>query len=121
MVSLIDIMATLLLVFMLTAPQMYRGIDVDLPRSSVNTIKQEQRIMLTVDRERNIFVDEERVRLKELETAIRQKRRADSDITVYFKADKEVPYGTVIKVMDIVKKIGIDKLGMITEPLKEVK
>lgn len=121
MVPFVDIVLVLLIIFMISAPLMYRGIDINLPQSSVNTIKEEQRIMLAVDRKLNLFVDGEAVALQGLESKIQQKRRPGSDTTVYLKADKAVPYGAIISVMDIVKRLGIDKLGMVTEPLKEVR
>lgn len=121
MVPFVDIVLVLLIIFMISAPLMYRGIDISLPQSSVNTLKQEQRIMLMVDKYRNVYVDDAIVPMSGLETALHQKRRPESDTTVYLKADRDVPYGTIVSVMDIVKKTGIDKLGMVTEPLKEVK
>jgi len=121
MVPFVDIVLVLLIIFMISAPMMYRGIDINLPQSSVNTIKQEQRIMLAVDRDLNLFVDGEGVSITGLEATIQKKRRPGSDTTVYLKADRAVPYGAIISVMDIVKRLGIDKLGMVTEPLKEVR
>ena len=121
MVPFVDIVLVLLIIFMISAPLMYRGIDINLPQSSVNTIKQEQRIMLAVDRNLNLFVDGEGVSINGLEATIQKKRRPGSDTTVYLKADRAVPYGAIISVMDIVKRLGIDKLGMVTEPLKEVR
>ena len=121
MVPFVDIVLVLLIIFMISAPMMYRGIDINLPQSSVNTIKQEQRIMLAVDRDLNLFVDGEGVSITGLEATIQKKRRSGSDTTVYLKADRAVPYGAIISVMDIVKRLGIDKLGMVTEPLKEVR
>lgn len=120
MVPFVDIVLVLLIIFMISAPLMYRGIDVDLPRSSVNTIKQEQRIMLIVDKFSNIYVDDRKVPMSGVESAIRQKSGEGSDVTVYLKADRSVPYGTIVSVMDTVKGMGIDKLGMVTESPKEV-
>lgn len=119
MVPFVDIVLVLLIIFMVSAPLMYRGIDVDLPRSSVNTIKQEQRIMLIVDRFSNIYVDDRKVQLGGVESAIRYKSQEGADVTVYLKADRAVPYGTIVSVMDIVKGMGIDKLGMVTEQPEE--
>lgn len=121
MVPFVDVVLVLLIIFMISAPLMYRGIDIKLPSSSVNTIKQEQRIMVVVDRERNIYVDNHMVSLSGLESVLIQKRGTDSDITVYLRADKDVPYGTIVTVMDTVKRLGIDKLGMVTEPLNEAR
>ena len=120
MVPFVDIVLVLLIIFMISAPLMYRGIDVELPRSSVNTIKQEERIMLIVDKFGNIYVDDKKVPMGGIETAIRQKSSEGADVTVYLKADKSVPYGTIVSVMDKVKGMGIDKLGMVTESQKEV-
>lgn len=120
MVPFVDIVLVLLIIFMISAPLMYRGIDVDLPRSSVNTIKQEQRIMLIVDKFSNIYIDDRKVPMQGIESAIRQKSSEAADVTVYLKADRSVPYGTIVSVMDKVKGMGIDKLGMVTESLKEV-
>ncbi|MCC6545071.1 MAG: biopolymer transporter ExbD [Nitrospirae bacterium] len=120
MVPFVDIVLVLLIIFMISAPLMYRGIDVDLPKSSVNTIKQEQRIMLIVDRFGNIYVDDRKVPMGGIESAIRQKSYDGAEVTVYLKADRSVPYGTIVSVMDKVKGMGIDKLGMVTESLKEV-
>lgn len=121
MVPFIDIVLVLLIIFMISAPLMYRGLDIDLPQSSMNTIKQEQRIMLSVDKKHNVFIDNDMVPISGLETAIEKKRKPGADVTVYLKADRDVPYGMIVNVMDIVKKIGIEKLGMITEPIKEVR
>lgn len=120
MVPFVDIVLVLLIIFMISAPLMYRGIDVDLPKSSVNTMKQEQRIMLIVDRFSNVYIDDRKVPMAGIESAIRQKGAEDADVTVYLKADRSVPYGTIVSVMDTVKRMGIDKLGMVTESLKEV-
>ena len=120
MVPFVDIVLVLLIIFMISAPLMYRGIDVDLPKSSVNTIKQEKRIMLIVDRFSNIYVDDRKVPIGGIESAIREKSSEWADVTVYLKADRSVPYGTIVSVMDKVKGMGIDKLGMVTESLKEV-
>lgn len=117
MVPFVDVVLVLLIIFMISAPLMYRGIDINLPKSSVNTIKQEQRIVVVVDRELNIFVDNHEVSLSGLGSFLSQKKGTESDLTVYLKADKNVPYGTIVTVMDTVKSIGINKLGMVTEPL----
>ena len=121
MIPFIDVVLVLLIIFMISAPLMYRGIDINLPKSSVNTIKQEQRIVIVVDREQRIHIDNNPVTLSRLEQVLLQKKETGSDTTVYLKADKEVPYGTIIEVMDTIKRIGIDKLGMVTEPLSEIK
>jgi len=118
-VPLVDVVLVLLIIFMVTAPLLYRGIDIDLPRSSVNTIKPEERVVLTVGRDRALFVDKERVAFAKLGDVLHRLARTRPDVTLYLRADREVPYGAVIEVMDAIKQAGIDRLGMITEPAKD--
>jgi biopolymer transport protein TolR len=115
-VPLVDVVLVLLIIFMVTAPLMYRGIDIDLPRSAVNTITPEERVVLTVSRDRSVFIDKERVARAKLEDALRALARSRPDVTLYLRADRDVPYGTVVEVMDAIKQAGIERLGMITEP-----
>jgi len=115
-VPLVDVVLVLLIIFMVTAPLMYRGIDIDLPRSSVNTIKPEDRVVLTVSRDRAVFIDKARVPRVGLEEALGKLARSRPDLTLYLRADRDVSYGTVVEVMDAIKQAGIERLGMITEP-----
>lgn len=115
-VPLVDVVLVLLIIFMVTAPLMYRGIDVDLPRSSVNTITPEERVVLTVSRDRAVFLDKERVAQALLGETLQRLARSRPDVTLYLRADRDVPYGMVVEVMDAIKQAGIDRLGMITEP-----
>ncbi len=115
-VPLVDVVLVLLIIFMVTAPLMYRGIDIDLPRSSVNTIKPEERIVLTVSRDRAVFFDKDRVPRSGLNEALGKLARSRPDLTLYLRADRDVPYGMVVEVMDAIKQAGIERLGMITEP-----
>lgn len=118
-VPLVDVVLVLLIIFMVTAPLMYRGIDIDLPRSSVNTIKPEDRVVLTVSRDRAVFIDKARVPRVGLEEALGKLARSRPDLTLYLRADRDVPYGTVVEVMDAIKQAGIERLGMITEPASD--
>ena len=118
MIPFVDIALVLLIIFMISTPLMYRGIDINLPKSSVNTIKPDQRIVVIVDKNKNIYVNDTSVTLDELKDAIRQKSKSIARTTVYLKADKSVPYGFIINIMDRVKGMGIDKIGMVTQPLR---
>ncbi len=115
LVPLIDVLLVVLFFYMIISPMMSRGLDVNLPKSEANTVKSEERVVLTVTRSQELFVEKERVdisRLKDVLTAIRASK---PQVNVYLRADKEAPYGAVVQVMDIVKRVGIDKLGMVTE------
>jgi biopolymer transport protein TolR len=118
-VPLVDVVLVLLVIFMVTAPMLYRGLDINLPQTATNTIKPEQRVVLTVERDRQIYLDKEHVPLVQLGPRLKTLRLSNPAVSVFLRADRDVPYGTVVQVMDSIKKAGIDKLGMVTEPLHE--
>jgi biopolymer transport protein TolR len=115
LVPLIDVLLVVLFFYMIISPMMSRGLDVNLPRSASNTIKPEDRVVLTVTRRQEVFVEKERVSVARLEDVLRSLRRSKPQVNVYLRADKDAPYGAVVQVMDMVKRAGIDKLGMVTE------
>lgn len=115
-VPLIDLVLTVLFFYMIVSPMMSRGLDVNLPRSSSNTIKPEERVVLTVTKDQDLFVEKERVEAGRLEGILRNIRKQKPQINVYLRADKDASYGAVVQVMDAVKRAGIDRLGMVTEP-----
>ena len=115
LVPLIDVLLTILFFYMIVSPMMSRGLDVNLPKSAANTIKPEDRIVLTVTRSRELFVEKERVDISRLHNVLDSIRKSKPLINVYLRADKDAPYGAVVQVMDIVKRSGIDRLGMVTE------
>ncbi len=115
-VPLVDVMLVLLVIFMITAPLLYRGIDIELPLSAANTIKPDERIILSVDRSQKVFLEKKAVELDHLEALLIQRVSANPKVTVYLRADHKVPYGIVVRLMDIVKQAGIEQLGMVTEP-----
>ena len=116
LVPLIDVLLVVLFFYMIISPMMSRGLDVSLPKSEANTIKPEDRIVLTVTRSRELFVENERVDISRLRDVLDSIRKSKPLINVYLRADKDAPYGAVVQVMDIVKQAGIDRLGMVTEP-----
>jgi biopolymer transport protein TolR len=115
LVPLIDVLLVVLFFYMILSPMMSRGLDVNLPKSEANTVKPEDRIVLTVTRNQELFVEKERVDITRLRNVLDAIRRSKPLINVYLRADKEAPYGAVVQVMDIVKRAGIDRLGMVTE------
>lgn len=114
-IPLIDLVLTVLFFYMIVSPMMSRGLDVNLPRSESNTIKPEDRIVITVTREQEVFVEKERVAVAKLGGILEAIRKSKPKINVYLRADKNAPYGAVVQVMDTVKRSGIDRLGMVTE------
>jgi biopolymer transport protein TolR len=115
LVPLIDVLLTILFFYMIVSPMMSRGLDVNLPKSEANTIKPEDRIVLTVTRGQEVFLEKERVDVSRLRDVLDSIRKTKPLINVYLRADRDAPYGAVVQVMDIVKRAGIDRLGMVTE------
>jgi biopolymer transport protein TolR len=118
-IPLVDVVLVLLLIFMLTAPMMYRGIDVNLPRAAAKPTAVEERMVLTVTKEQGLYLNERRITPAGLEDALRDAFRARTDKTLYLKADAGLSYGAVIEAMDRVRRAGIERLGMVTEPVRE--
>ena len=113
----VDVMLVLLVVFLVTAPMLFRGIDVRVPRTETRTVQPEERLVLTVTKEGAVFVGEQPITLARLERLLTGLRQRNPKAAVFLRADERAAYGSVVKVMDIVKKAGIDRLGMVTEPL----
>ena len=120
-VPLVDVMLVLLVIFMITAPLMYRGIDINLPQSTTNTITPTERVVLTVNNEQSIMVDNKEIALSNLQKVLQGMKDKSPEMTIYLRGDKDVAYGVVIQVLDVVKQVGIDSLGMVTEPLRDKK
>jgi biopolymer transport protein TolR len=118
-IPLVDVVLVLLLIFMLTAPMMYRGIDVNLPRAAAKPTAVEERMVLTVTKDRVLYLNDKRVPPGGLEGQLRGAFATRTDKTLYLKADAGLAYGTVIETMDQVRRAGIERLGMVTEPVRE--
>jgi biopolymer transport protein TolR len=116
-IPLVDVVLVLLVIFMVTAPMLYRGIDIKLPTSATNTIKPEARVVLTIEKDQRLFLDKDAVSVAQLERRLKSLKEQNSEVSVYLRADREVPYGIVVQVMDGVKRAGIEKLGMVTDPV----
>jgi biopolymer transport protein TolR len=115
----VDVMLVLLVIFMVTAPLMQQGIDVNLPQAKGKDLPPQERISLVVKKDRTIYINNTRYTLPELREKLNALSKLNPDI--FLKADKDVPYGFVVEVMGEVKDAGIEKLGMITEPKLDVR
>ena len=117
-IPLVDVTLVLLLIFMLTAPLMYRGIDVNLPKTSGKPTAVEERMVLTVTKDRTVYLNDKPVSLATLEQQLRDAFKNRQDKTLYLRADQALQYGLVVETMDRVRRAGIEKLGMVTEPTR---
>ena len=118
-IPLVDVVLVLLLIFMLTAPMMYRGIDVNLPKAAARPTAVEERMILTVTKDRTLYLNDKPISLATLDTQLRDSFKGRTDRTLYLKADAGLPYGAVVETMDRVRRAGIERLGMVTEPIRE--
>ena len=117
---LVDVMLVLLIIFMVTAPMMMQGIDVKLPETSAPSIAaEEERLVVTVAADRKIYINEYAVDLDTLGPKLAAiYRNQQGHQGVFLRADETIPYGFVVQVMASIRSNGIEKIGMVTEPLK---
>ncbi|MBP8985601.1 MAG: biopolymer transporter ExbD [Syntrophobacterales bacterium] len=117
---LVDVVLVLLIIFMVTAPMLQMGIDVNLPKVEARPVDvAEEKLVLTVNNRNEIFINAHKTSLADLGPKLENIFKTKIEKEVFLRADKEVPYGYVVQVMSEVRKAGVDRLGMITEPVKE--
>lgn len=113
----VDVMLVLLIIFMVTAPMLTQGVDVDLPKTrSVRTLPAgSDHLVLTVKKDGGLYLDEYNVPFEDLAQHL-QNLVVNQKKQLFLRADQEVPYGVVVKVMGEIKSVGIEKLGIVAEP-----
>jgi biopolymer transport protein TolR len=113
----VDVMLVLLIIFMVTAPMMVQGLNVDLPEATAKPLESEkEHLILTINKDHQVFINDYQVTVESLGAKLIKILQGRSDREVYLKADKTIPYGIVVQVMAEIKGAGVDDLGMITEP-----
>lgn len=115
----VDVMLVLLVIFMVTAPLLQQGVDVNLPRAKGKDLPPEERISLVIRKDRSIYMNETPITITEMRRKLEAISKQNPNI--FLKADKDVPYGLVVEVMGEIKEAGIEKLGMVTEPKLDLK
>jgi len=114
---LVDVMLVLLIIFMVSAPMMTTGIEIDLPKTRAPRMDlEEQKLILSIDKAQRVFLGEVEVPYDRLEDALTHNERLQSEKELYLQADETVPYGFVAKVMALIRRGGIDKVGLVTDP-----
>ncbi|HET7102584.1 MAG TPA: biopolymer transporter ExbD [Terracidiphilus sp.] len=114
---LVDVVLVLLVIFMITAPVLQSGIEVNVPRTK--TVKEitEQRQVLTIDRDQQVFLGDKPVNLHDLPRLLLHAGADPAKQVIYLRADQRVPFGAFASVMDAVKQAGITKISIVTQPL----
>jgi biopolymer transport protein TolR len=117
---LVDVMLVLLVIFMVTAPMMQQGMQVNLPKAETKALNaKEEAVIVTIDRAGKVFLEKGEVPAGQLKSRLAALFAGRSKKEVFLKADREVPYGDVIRAMAEIKGAGIERLGMITEPSQQ--
>ncbi len=116
---LVDVMLVLLIIFMVAAPMMQRGINVDLPETKTASQVEEARLVLSIDEQNKIYVNERPIHLAILKDQLIEFYGHQTSQVLFIKADKKISYGTVLQVMDQVRQAGFEKISMVTSPISE--
>lgn len=114
---LVDVVLVLLVIFMITAPVLQSGIEVAVPKT--RTVKEitEQRLVLTIDRDQQVFLGDKPVNIHDLPQQLRSGATDPSKRVIYLRADERVPFGAFASLMDAVKQAGISNISIVTQPL----
>jgi biopolymer transport protein ExbD/biopolymer transport protein TolR len=118
MVPFIDVVLVLLIIFMITAPILQSGIDVDVPKT--HTVKEitQQRLVVTVDKNQLIYLGNDPVNIHQLADKIKKQAKRQNDI-VYLRADETVPFGVFCTVIDTLRVSGISNISIVTQPITD--
>ena len=114
---LVDVVLVLLIIFMITAPVLQSGIEVAVPKT--RTVKEitEQRLVVTIDRDQQVFLGDQPVNVHDLAEKLHQSGSDPEHQVIYLRADERVPFGAFASVMDAVKQAGITNISIVTQPL----
>ncbi|MDA0737494.1 MAG: biopolymer transporter ExbD [Nitrospirae bacterium] len=115
-IPLVDVVLVLLVIFMVTAPMLHRGIDITLPRTASNTITPDERLIISIEADEAIYVGKDRVTIISLRKRLHEAKALNPLVSVYLRADSKIAYGRIVQIMDEVKRVGIERLGMVTSP-----
>jgi biopolymer transport protein ExbD/biopolymer transport protein TolR len=121
MIPFIDIVLVLLIIFMITAPVIQSGIEINVPKTQVVRELSEEKVVVTVDKDQNVYLKNEQVNFNELGDRIRESLLDPTRQSVYLRADVAVPWGTMSTVMDRLNLSGITNIVIVTEPLEQRK
>jgi len=115
-IPLVDVVLVLLIIFMLTAPIIQSGIEINVPKTKTVKELTQERILVSIDREQKLFLNDDPININELESRLKKKIKDPSLAMIYLRADEEVPFGTIAKVMDRAKIAGVENISVVTQP-----
>ena len=114
---LVDVVLVLLIIFMVTAPVLQSGIEVNVPKT--RTVKEitEERLVISIDKQQRVFLGNSPININEIASQLKQKIRDPQHQSIFIRADEDVPFGAFATVMDAVKQSGIKNVSIVTQPL----
>ena len=114
---LVDVMLVLLIIFMIAAPMLHQGVEVALPRADATNLpmRVEDPLVVSIDRDGNVYLQETQIAAEDLVDRLTAQIKTRGDDSVFLKGDRDVPYGKVIEILDVLHKGGIVRVGMVTE------
>jgi biopolymer transport protein TolR len=118
MVPFIDVVLVLLIIFMITAPILQSGIEVDVPKTKTVKEINEQRLIVTIDKNQLIYLADVPVNINRLGERVKAQLKKPQD-SVFLRADETIPFGTFAKVIDALRQSGVSNISIVTEPLSE--
>jgi len=116
---LVDVVLVLLIIFMVTAPVLQSGIEVEVPHTKTVKEINEERLVITIDRHQKVFLNNDPININQVGARIRQKIRDPQGQSIFIRADEDVPFGAFATVMDAVKQAGITNVSIVTQPLEK--
>lgn len=118
---LVDVVLVLLVIFMLTAPILQSGIEVNLPKTRTVRVVKTEKVVITIDKAQNLYIGNNPVNIHALGSTVQQKLNGDMNTPVYIRADQAVPFGTFATVMDALKQSNVTNVSIVTQPLRTKK
>jgi biopolymer transport protein TolR len=115
---LVDVALVLLIIFMVTAPVLQSGIEVNVPHT--RTVKEitEERLVISIDKSQKVFLGNDPININQIGAKLRQRIRDPKNQAIYLRSDEDVPFGAFATVMDAIKSSGISNVSIVTQPLK---
>ena len=117
-VPLVDVVLVLLIIFMLTAPIIQSGIEVSVPKTKTVTELTKELLVVSINRDQRLFVGSDPININDLAARLQARIKDPATAMIYLRADEEVPFGTIARVMDRVQLAGVKNINMVTQPEK---
>jgi biopolymer transport protein ExbD/biopolymer transport protein TolR len=114
----VDVVLVLLIIFMLTAPILESGIEVELPKTHTVKVLSEEKVVVTIDKRQTIYVGNDPINIHRLGSTVLDRLHGAGDTPVFIRCDQRVPFGAFAKVVDALKQANITSLNVVTEPLE---